>query len=56
MIPEERPERGQDSNEGARRKSRREKGRYLAEVPGIPRVKLLSVNPSRGGCNQAVIT
>ena len=56
MIPEEKPERGQDSDERARRESRRGKGRYLAEALGIPRVKLLSVNPSRGGCNQAVIT
>ena len=54
MIPAEGPERGQDSDEGARRGSRQEKGRYLAEALGMPRVKLLLVNPSRAGCNQAV--
>ena len=40
MIPEERPERGQDGDEGARRGSRQEKGRYRAEALGMPRVKL----------------
>ena len=40
MIPEERPERGQDRDEGARRGSRQEQGRSLAEALGMPRVKL----------------
>ena len=39
MIPEERPERGQDRNEESRRGSKQEKGRYLAEALGMPRVK-----------------